>query len=171
MWQLRHNFDQLWRWLYPTKCTICSLRWQRRFLRLKQTIWPREDLYRTDTPRRCVPTGTVPYRHVGPPLWRDFRTNSENKCSGSMASQLQRDCRVSSQHPEIYLCSESWTGIDGSKADQVYCWWSADQAGDNEQALRDLVRTYLHRPRLEFLRGVAHHLSIGTDRSTQSYCE
>ena len=33
----------------------------------------------------------------------------------------------------------------------------------NEQALRDLVGSYLHRPRLEFLRGVAHHFSIGTD--------
>ena len=36
-------------------------------------------------------------------------------------------------------------------------------AQSNEQALRDLVRTYLHRPKLEFLRGVAHHFSIGTD--------
>ena len=32
----------------------------------------------------------------------------------------------------------------------------------NEQGLRNLVSSYVHRPRLEFLRGVPHHFSIGT---------
>ena len=30
----------------------------------------------------------------------------------------------------------------------------------NEQALKDLILSYMYRPRMEFLRGIAHHLNM-----------
>ena len=47
--------------------------------------------------------------------------------------------------------------IDGNQASK------RKKVQANEKAPRDLVGSYLHRPRLEFLRGVAHHFNIGTD--------
>ena len=30
----------------------------------------------------------------------------------------------------------------------------------NEQALKDLILSYMYRPRMEFLRGIAHHFNM-----------
>ena len=37
------------------------------------------------------------------------------------------------------------------------------KATHNERALHNLIGSYSERPRMEFLRGIAHHFNIGTD--------
>ena len=79
------------------------------------------------------------------------------------------NCTVGCHHPTIWKYISALKREQGLVEVRQAKYLAGDQpvkrkaVKDNERALKNLILSYSHRPRMEFLRGVSYHFSIGSD--------